>query len=167
MEHVDDSHLGSLKYELTKSSLNGSVKIYSKLLVSLQPLDVFVNDKKTAKEICDVILHELSKSEVIKVALIVTAEYRLPAVSETDKTDNLENTDSDIAVAINRDNFTLRTQRLTFTVNESNRFFKNRVKSLLKILLQREEELLTKGSGWQFESIHFCEIEIVKINLLI
>ena len=96
------------------------------------------------------ILHELSKSEVIKVALIVTAEYRLPAVSETDKTDNSEDTDSDIAVAINRDNFTLRTQRLTFTVNESNRIFKNRVKSLLKILLQREEELLTKGSGWQF-----------------
>ena len=82
VQHIDQEHLNSLIYKLKKSAFNGKISVFTKPLITLQLLENFISDKKNLKEILQVILHQLSKFEVIKVALIVTAEYRIPSNTE-------------------------------------------------------------------------------------
>ena len=69
-------------------------------------------------------------------------------------------------MAEERDRFSLRTKRQIFNVNESLAAAKKKVRNLLKSLLDREQDLLMRGSGWQFESLHSCDIEIVSHNII-
>lgn len=39
----------------------------------------------------------------------------------------------------------------------------SKVRQLLKNALNREEDLLMRGSGWQFESLNLCDIQITRI----
>lgn len=82
MQHIDQKHSELLIYKLKKSAFNGKISVFTKPLMTLQLLEDFISDKKNIKEILQVILHQLSKFEIIKVALIVTAEYRIPSNTE-------------------------------------------------------------------------------------
>ena len=82
VKHIDQEHLDSLKYKLKKSAFNGKISVFSKTLITLQLLEDFVSDTKNLKEILEVILIQLSKLGVVKVALIVAAEYRIPSNTE-------------------------------------------------------------------------------------
>ena len=169
VQHVDENHLDSLKYKLVKSAFDGKICRFHKKLVTLQPLESFVSDRKNLKEILQVILHQLSKFKVIKVAIIVTADYRIPSVAQDTSAAEFENEngdDEELILAEERDNFSLRTKREIFSVNESNKSATKKVRNLLKLLLEREQDLLMRGSGWQFESLHSCDIEIVSHNTI-
>ena len=82
VQHIDQKHSKFLIYKLKKSAFNGKISVFTKPLITLQLLENFISDKKNIKEILQVILHQLSKFEIIKVALIVTAEYRIPSYTE-------------------------------------------------------------------------------------
>ena len=82
VKHIDQEHLDSLIYKLKKSAFNGKISVFSKPLITLQLLENFISDKKNVIEILQVILHQLSKFDVVKVALILTAEYRIPSNAE-------------------------------------------------------------------------------------
>ena len=169
VQHVDQEHLDSLFYKLKRSAFNGKISVFSKQLITLQPLEQFISDQKNLKEITQVILHQLSKFELVKVALIITADYRIPSVeqdSQAAKSDNESSDNSGPALAEERDNFTLRTKRQIFNVNESITTARKKVKILLRSLLEREQDLLMRGSGWQFESLHSCDIEVVSQNII-
>ena len=77
---------------------------------------------------------------------------------------NKNGDNGDTSLAEERDSFALRTQRLIFNVNESLAVAKKKVRILLKLLFDREQDLLMRGSGWQFESLRSCDIEIVSHN---
>ena len=162
--HVDQNHLDSLKYKLIQSAFDGKISLFSKKLVTLQPLENFVSDRRNLKEILQVILHQLSKFKVIKAALIVTADYRIPSVAQDTSAANENGDDGELLLAEERDNFSLRTKREIFSVNETNKSATKKVRNLLRTLLEREQDLLMRGSGWQFESLLSCDIEIVSHN---
>ena len=166
VQHVDENHLDSLSYKMIKSAFNGKAARFSKKLVTLLPLEVFVSDHRNLEEILQVILLQLSKFQVIKAALIVTADYRIPSVVQsTSAAESNENEDDEeLLLAEERDNFSLRTKREIFSVNETNKSATKKVRNLLKLLLEREQDLLMRGSGWQFESLLSCDIEIVSHN---
>ena len=169
VHHVDQEHLDLLIYKLQKSAFNGKITIFSKKIIALQSLEKFISDRKNLNEIFKVILHQLSKFDVVKVALIVTADYRIPSVEQDSTTANLseENeNDSEPLLAEERDSFSLRTKRQIFNVNESPIIAKKKIKNLFKSLLDREQDLLMRGSGWQFESLYSCDIEIVSNNTI-
>ena len=168
VRHVDEEHLDSLKYKLKKSAFGGKISIFSRQIITLQSLENFISDKNNFKEIFDVILHQLSKYNVVKVALIVAADYRIPSLEQTSSAANLseENENSDQLPAEERDSFSLRTKRQSFNIYESPTDARKKVKTLLKSLLDREQDLLMRGSGWQFESLHSCDIEIVSHNII-
>ena len=86
MKHIDQEHLDLLIYKLKKSAFNGKISVFSKPIITLQLLETFISDKKNLEEILQVILHQLSKFEVVKVALIVSAEYRIPSNTEDSST---------------------------------------------------------------------------------
>ena len=119
--HVDQNHLDSLVYKIKNSAFKGKLSIFTKELVTLQPLEAFISDRRNLKEILQVISHQLSKFQVIKVALIVTADYRIPSVKQDGHDDN-----SASLLAEERDNFTLRTKREIFNVNESEKSAKKK-----------------------------------------
>ena len=184
VHHVDREHLDSLKYQLINEAFNGQISLFSKQLVTLQPLENFLSDEQNIEDIFEVIKHQLSKYDVVTVAIIVTADYRIPSLeqnvsatqisNENNKTaDSLPTTDVDnTALAGNseesglhpaeeRDQFTLRTKRKFFNVHESPDEALKNIRILLQTLLDREQDLLMRGSGWQFEGLQSCVIEIV------
>ena len=169
VEHVDDTHKNSLVFKEVKSALNGMLTIFTKQIVSLQPLEVFLSDKKTVHDIVEVIKLELAKTESIKVSLIVKADYRISSmVQAKEKEANVANeeqfTEEQTPLAEERDSFTLRTSAEHFHVNQTLNQVRSQVKTLLRSLYKREEDLLTRGSGWQFELLHSCSIEIVNLG---
>ena len=170
VRHVDKIHSDLLIYKLKNSAFDGKISIFSKKIISLQPLEQFISNKKNLKEILQVILHQLSKYEIIKVAIIVTADYRIPSVKEnlldtgisvSEEQNNSTSTNANLLLAEERDRFSLRTRRESFNVNESKKSSLKKIRHLSHLLLEREEDLVTRGSGWQFEGIHSCDIEIV------
>ena len=167
--HVDETHPEELSsYKLRKSALGGKVEIFTKVLVSLQPLDQFVNDRQNQREIEHVILSALSKFDIVRVALVVTAHYQISHPEEEEEKSGEGGVGGGQNLAEQRDSFALRSHSSFFIAhdNDHRRTFRNRVKSLLRSLLAREEDLLTRGSGWQFESLSACDIEIVRTGLI-
>ena len=169
VEHVDNLHKDGLVYKEVKSALNRAITIFTKQIVSLQPLEQFVSDKKNVYDIVEVIKLELAKTESIKVSLIVKADYRIPSMVQTDdKQADVANEEQSVEkqtpLAEERDSFTLRTSAEHFHVNQTLNQVRSQVKTLLRSLYKREEDLLTRGSGWQFELLHSCSIEIVSLG---
>ena len=156
--HVDSVHLNSLNFSLHKSALNGKIKFFRKLIFSEQTLQAFAVDKKNRTDIADVIIHELSKSQIIKVSLILSAAYQIPAlINDGDTTSSQE------LLIADRDTFALRTESVNFSAHESKRVLMNKIKRLLTALVTREEDLLMRGSGWRFDSLSFCDVQITNL----
>ena len=177
VSHIDASHLENLNYSLYKSALNGKIKFYRKHIFSKETLQGFVANKKYRQEIVDVICHELSKTFTFKVALILTAAYQIHdlnsaaemKVTESDIT-NIDDTSdkpsdqsSPQILSNDRDVFALRTSYIQFTSFDSSCSLKGKVQKLLHNLVNREEDLLMRGSGWRFESLSFSNIQITSI----
>ena len=167
VEHVDGQHKNNLVFKEVKSAINRAITIFTKQIVSLQPLEQFVSDKKNVYDIVEVIKLELAKTESIKVSLIVKADYRIPSMVQADENardaDDVANKEQ-VPLAEERDSFTLRTSAEHFHVNQTLNQVRSQVKTLLRSLYKREEDLLTRGSGWQFELLHSCSIEIVNLG---
>ena len=170
VEHVDEQHKSNLVFQEIKSALKRAITIFTKQIVSLQPLEQFVSDKKNVYDIVEVIKLELAKTESIKVSLIVKADYRIPSMTQTDdkKVDIAieQSAEDQSSLAEERDSFTLRTSAEHFHVNQTLNQVRSQVKTLLRSLYKREEDLLTRGSGWQFELLHSCSIEIVNLGTI-
>ena len=177
VSHIDASHLENLKYILHKSALNGKIKFYQKHIFSKELLHGFAANKKNRQEIVDVICHELSKTFTVKVALILTAAYQILDLNSAAEKKDIEpdNTNIDAVsekpsdqtslqiLSNDRDVFALRTSYIQFTSFDSSRSIKGKVQKLLHNLLNREEDLLMRGSGWRFESLSFSDIQITSI----
>ena len=184
VQHVDQAHLDSLKYQLVKAAFDGQISFFSKRLVTLQPLENFLSDEQNIEDIFKVIKHQLSKYDVVTVAIIVTADYRIPSLEQhvsATQTNNVNNTNADslpttdvdntklagnsgesgLHLAEERDQFTLRTKRKFFNVHQSPEEALKNIRTLLQTLLDREQDLLMRGSGWQFEGLQSCDIEII------
>ena len=177
VSHIDASHLENLNYSLYKSALNGKIKFYRKHIFSKETLQGFVANKKNRQEIVDVICHELSKTFTVKVALILTAAYQIPDLNSAaekkviepnttnidDTTDKPSDQLSPQILSNDRDVFALRTSYIQFTSFDSSHSLKGKVQKLLHNLVNREEDLLMRGSGWRFESLSFSDIQITSI----
>ena len=120
-------------------------------------MEQFVSDKKNVYDIVEVIKLELAKTESIKVSLIVKADYRIPSMvqaddKEADKEANVANEEQSskeqTPLAEEQDSFTLRSSAEHFHVNQTLNQVRSQVKTFLRSLYKREEDLLTRGSGW-------------------
>lgn len=94
----------------------------------------------------------------------MAADYRIPSTEQDPSATKSDNENDELLLAEERDNFTLRTKREVFNVNDSEKNTRKKIRYLLQSLLDREQDLLMRGSGWQFESLHTCDVEIVSHN---
>ena len=83
IDHIDLIHLNELKYSLYKSALNGKIKIFRKKIFTEKTMQDFAAEKKNQVDIIDVVKHELSKTLVVNVSLILSAAYQIPDLTST------------------------------------------------------------------------------------
>ena len=107
----------------------------------------------------------------------MTAAYQIPDLNSAaekkviepdttnidDTTDKPSDQSSPQILSNDRDLFALRTSYILFTSFDSSRSLKGKVQKLLHNLVNREEDLLMRGSGWRFESLSFSDIQITSI----
>ena len=107
----------------------------------------------------------------------MTAAYQIPDLNSAAEKKDIEpdNTNIDAIsekpsdqtslqiLSNDQDVFALRTSYIQFTSFDSSRSLKGKVQKLLHNLLNREEDLLMRGSGWRFESLSFSDIQITSI----
>ena len=145
--HITSEHGDLLTYR-KKSAINDKVCIFTKDLSSVQQsLADFCNSKKSVKEISDLIKSELVVRTAFRASIVISADYEIPDLTNENAHKSLDN-----------DTFSLRTKGLTFNEMEGDRSIRRKIKHLLQGALAREEDLLTRGSGWRFDNLSACDI---------
>ena len=83
-------------------------------------------------------------------------------MSEADN--SIVNSNHQQSLSVNdRDIFALRSETVQITQFDSSQTVWSRVRKLLKSAINREEDLLMRGSGWRFESLMMCDIQVTNI----
>ena len=151
--HVKTDHSELLVFQKT-SAIGGKICIFRKDLTAEEnkTLADFCNSKKIVKEIFHLLKSELVARSVFRISVVITANYEIPDVTEENPIKSVDN-----------DTFSLRTKGVVINEFEGDRAIKNKIKSLLMGALSREEDLLTRGSGWRFENLHSCDILLYDI----
>ena len=128
------------------SAINNKINIFRKDLTPEKiSLSNFCYSKQTISEIFNLIKFELTKRSAFRISVVITANYELPELSEEGRsTDN--------------DTFSLRTKGEVINEFESVRQTKGKIKKLLQGAVDREEDLLTRGSGWCFKNLQSCDV---------
>ena len=143
---MTSSHGEVMVYKKT-SAIGDKISIFKKdLTPEKRTLAAFCNSKKVLSEIFDLIKAELAARSVFRISIVITADYEIPDLGEgaTNSSDN--------------DTFSLRTKGVVVNEFEGGRRVKRKIRSLLLGALQREEDLLTRGSGWRFQHLQSCDI---------
>ena len=142
--HVEQEHK-STTYQKT-SAIGGKIHVFKKNLYGENgSLTEFCNSKTELKDIFNLIKTQLSTRSVFRMSLAISANYELPVMDEAGgSSDN--------------DTFTLRSKGVVVNEFEGDRKIKDKIKSLLRGAASREEDLLTRGSGWRFETLQSCDI---------
>ena len=143
--HVEQEHK-STTYQKTSAAIDGKICVFKKNLYSENgSLTEFCNSKTELEDIFNLIKTQLTTRSVFRMSLAISANYELPVMDEAGgSSDN--------------DTFTLRSKGLVVNELEGDTRIKNKIKSLLQGAASREEDLLTRGSGWRFETLQSCDI---------
>ena len=144
-EHVKVNHHELLTFQKI-SAINNKIVIFRKNLISeKKSLTDFCYSKRTLSEIYNLIKFELVKRSAFRISVVITANYELPELSEEGR-------------SVDNDTFSLRTKGEVINEFESDRKIKRKIKTLLQGAVDREEDLLTRGSGWCFENLQSCDV---------
>ncbi len=146
--HVSTEHEDLLVFR-KKSAINDRVCIFTKDLSSeKQTLADFCNSKKSLKEIFNLIKTELMTRTVFRASIVISASYEISDLSS----------EGGPVKSSDNDTFSLRSKGLVFNELEGDRRIQRKISRLLQGALAREEDLLTRGSGWRFENLEACDI---------
>ena len=144
-DHDKDSYDKVLAFQKI-SAINNKINIFRKDLIPEKiSLTNFCSSKQAISEIFNLIKFELTKRSAFRISVVITANYELPELSE-------EGRSSD------NDTFSLRTKGEMINEFESDRQIKRKIKTLLQGAVNREEDLLTRGSGWCFKNLQSCDV---------
>lgn len=145
--HIEAAHSELLVFQKT-SAIGDRVCIFRKNLAAEQASLVdFCNSKTTVNDIFRLIKSELVRRTVFRISIVISANYEIPDLSEENSTKSVDD-----------DTFSLRSKGLTVNQFESNKSIRKKIEELLKGAVSREEDLLTRGSGWRFDSLQACDI---------
>ena len=144
-DHVRADHDELLTFQKI-SAINNKIVIFRRnLIMEKQSLADFCHSKRALSEIFNLIKFELTKRSAFRISVVITANYELPELSENGR-------------SADNDTFSLRTKGEVINEFESDRKIKRKIKTLLQGAIDREEDLLTRGSGWCFENLQSCDV---------
>ena len=84
-----------------------------------------------------------------RISITITADYEIQGLDEESQ-----------GKSIDIDSFTLRSKGVAVNKYQSDKQIRDRIKSLLAGSVEREDDLLTRGLGWQFAQLQSCSVLI-------
>ena len=152
--HINSNHSESLVFQ-KRSAINGKICFFRKDLTTEKgTLADFCSSKKVMTEIYNLIISEFAKKSVFRMSIVITCNYEIPDFSEES---------SGTSKSSDNDTFSLRSRGLVVNEFEGEKSIKKKIRSLLMGAFSREEDLLTRGSGWRFTCLQCCDILIYDV----
>ena len=152
-KHIKTVHKDVLVFKKKICVLNNKLCIFRKeLRAESKTLADFCISKKFIKEILTLLKSETSTRIVFKFSIVICANYQLSNFKE-DQEENQERNDDE-------DSFNFRSKSLVVNHFESDNDIKRKIRKLLQGIINREEDLLTRGSGWRFLNLQCCDVII-------
>ena len=152
VDHINSNHSESLVFQ-KRSAINEKICFFRKDLTAEKgTLADFCSSKKVLTEIYNLIISEFAKKSVFRISIVITCNYEIPDFTEENSNKSSDN-----------DTFSLRSRGLVVNEFEGKKSIKRKIKSLLMGAFSREEDLLTRGSGWRFTCLQYCDIIIYDV----
>ena len=152
VEHINSNHSESLVFQ-KRTAINGKICFFRKDLTAEKgTLADFCSSEKVLTEIYNLIISEFAKKSVFCISIVITCNYEIPDFSEESSGKSSDN-----------DTFSLRSRGLVVNEFEGEKSIKKKIRSLLMGAFSREEDLLTRGSGWRFTCLQCCDILIYDV----
>ena len=152
VDHINSNHSESLVFQ-KRSAINEKICFFRKDLTAEKgTLADFCNSKKVLTEIYNLIISEFAKKSVFRISIVITCNYEIPDFTEENSGKSSDN-----------DTFSLRSRGLVVNEFEGEKSIKKKIRSLLMGAFSREEDLLTRGSGWRFTCLQCCDILIYDV----
>ena len=148
--HVDSNHAESRVFTKRRGAISDKVCIYQQELSHLNSsLQDFCNSKQTVENVFHLLKRQFLRRVVCRISITITADYEIQALNEENQ-----------GKSIDIDSFTLRSKGVVVNKYQSDRQIRKRIKSLLAGSAEREDDLLTRGSGWRFARLQSCSVLI-------
>ena len=113
-------------------------------------LATFCSSNRTVNTINNLVKSQTAVRTVFRMSIVIFADYEIPDLREEETAETNKSVDNDTLA--------LRSKGLMFNQYQSERQRRNRIRSMLRGAVKREEDLLTRGSGWRFQTLRYCDI---------
>ena len=148
--HVDSNHEESRVFSKRRGAIGDKVCIFQQELTHLKSsLQDFCNSKQTIENVFNLLKSQFTHRVVFRISITITADYEIQGLDEENQ-----------GKSIDIDSFTLRSKGVVVNKYQSDRQIQKRIKSLLAGSVEREDDLLTRGSGWRFARLQSCSVLI-------
>ena len=148
--HVDSNHAESRVFSKRQGAIGDKVCIFQQELTHLKSsLQDFCNSKQTIENVFNLVKSQFTHRVVCRISITITADYEIQGLDEERQ-----------GKSIDIDSFTLRSKGVAVNKYQSDKQLRDRIKSLLAGSVEREDDLLTRGSGWRFAQLQSCSVLI-------
>ena len=149
VEHMWSSQHRSLLPFTSRSSISQKVVIYRMSLTENKTsLAKFCSSNHAVNVINNLVKSQIAIRTVFRMSIVLFADYEIPDLGE-------EETGGKSA---DNDTFALRSKGYFLNRHQSERQRRCKIRSMLRGAAKREEDLLTRGSGWRFQNLRYCDI---------
>ena len=149
VEHIWSPQHRSLLPFTSRSSISRKVVIYQMSLEENNTsLAKFCSSNHTVNMINNLVKSQIAVRTVFRMSIALFADYEIPNLDEEETGGK----------SVDNDTFTLRSKGLLLNRHQSERQRRSRIRSMLRGAARREEDLLTRGSGWRFQNLRCCDI---------
>ena len=146
--HIDSNHPKSRVFTKKQGAINEKICIFQQDLRHLKSsLQDFCNSKRTIVNILNLLKRQFTHRVACRISISITADYEIQGFDEKNP-----------GKSVNIDSFTLRSEGVMVNKYQSDRQIRKRIKSLLTGSVEREDDLLTRGSGWRFDKLQSCSV---------
>ena len=151
IEHMWSPQHQSLLPFTSRSSISQKVVIYRMSLEENNAsLANFCSSNRTVNTINNLVTSQTAIRTVFRMSIVIFADYEIPDLSQEETGEKNKSVDNDTLA--------LRSKGLLFNQYQSERQRRNRIRSMLRGAAKSEEDLLTRGSGWRFQTLKYCDI---------
>ena len=145
VEHMLSPQHRSLLPFTSRSSISRRVVIYRMSLEENNTsLAKFCSSNHMVKMINNLVKSQIAVRTVFRMSIALFADYEIPIWTRRKQGKSADN-----------DTFTLRSKGLLLNRHQSERQLRSRIRSMLRGAARREEDLLTRGSGWRFQNLRY------------
>ena len=147
---VDSNHAESRVFTKRQGAIGDKVCIFQQELTHMKSsLQDFCNSKQTIDNIFNLLKRQFTQRVVCRISIAITADYEIQGLNEENQ-----------GKSIDIDSFTLRSKGVVVNKYQSDGQIRKRINSLLSGSAEREDDLLTRGSGWRFGRLRSCSVLI-------